>query len=96
MPSSKINQNNFTPTLKEVIVEAQASNQLIETTINPHVIDKNNPHGVTAEQVGAATETYVDNSISAVENKIPVITTGTTDIGEDASLPSGEIYLVLG
>ena len=34
MPSSKINQNNFTPTLKEVVVEAQASNQLIKTTIS--------------------------------------------------------------
>ena len=53
MPSSKINQNNFTPTLKEVIIEAQTSNQLIETTINPHVVDKNNPHAVTAAQVGA-------------------------------------------
>ena len=53
MPSSKINQNNFTPTLKEVVVEAQASNQLIKTTISPHVIDKNNPHNVTAAQTGA-------------------------------------------
>jgi hypothetical protein len=48
MPSSKIYQNNFTPVLKEVIVEAQESIQLIEDTIHPHVVNKNNPHGVTA------------------------------------------------
>ena len=34
--------------------------------LDSHVANKNNPHGVTADQIGAATKGYVDNAIGSI------------------------------
>ena len=52
MPSSKINQGNLNVTLNQVIETAQDTSEIIETSVTPHINDKNNPHAVTAAQVG--------------------------------------------
>lgn len=36
------------------------------TEVEKHLSDKNNPHGVTAEQIGAVTSKYVDDKVSAI------------------------------
>ena len=43
-----------------------------------HIADEENPHGVTAAQVGAATETYVNNAVSAVASKTQSVTLTTS------------------
>jgi len=52
MPSSKINQGNLNVTLNQVIETAQDTSEIIETSVTPHIEDRNNPHAVTAAQVG--------------------------------------------
>ena len=95
MSSSKIHQRSFTPVLKEVIIEAQESTQLIENTIHPHVANKDNPHTVTANQVSTYTIEEIEAKLSAVEGQIPVITSGTEDLEDGVSpLPFTHIYIV--
>lgn len=58
-----------------------------------HIENKENPHEVTAEQIGAATTEYVDNAVANV--KIPMIVS-TEDITAGVTeLPEGTLYLVI-
>lgn len=35
------------------------------TTLENHITNKSNPHGVTAEQIGAVTKEYVDEAVAS-------------------------------
>lgn len=59
---------------------ASAINEFEDPVINAHIADKNNPHGVTAEQIGAASKEYVDNAVANVEVPTEIFTvTATVD-----------------
>ena len=58
------------------------------TEVEKHLSDKNNPHGVTAEQIGAATSEYVDDKVGAITaESIGAVKTVTTS-------GTGRVYAV--
>lgn len=56
-----------------VRTDLTSSIQNVENTLNQSIIqhtsDKNNPHSVTAEQVGAYDKTYMDQQLSGIDNR---------------------------
>lgn len=42
----------------------------ISSKLDPHIASKENPHMVTAEQIGAAEKTYVDNKFQSIDSTI--------------------------
>ena len=62
-------------TLESVLDENAAANLL--NLINAHTEDDNNPHGVTAEQVGARPNTWTPTADQVGASAKPVILTGT-------------------
>lgn len=57
---------------------ASAINEFEDPVVNAHIADKNNPHGVTAEQIGAASKEYVDNAVANVEVPTEIFTVTAT------------------
>ena len=72
----------------------------VQGNLDTHTGNKSNPHGVTAEQVGAAEADHNHDGVYAPANHnhdgvyAPAIVASTTDIGEGASLPTGTLYVV--
>lgn len=65
--------------------------------IESHIANKNNPHAVTAGQVGAYTKNEVDNKITTCENKFEyVIFAGTEAQWEDLSQTEKDKYIMRG
>lgn len=96
--------SDHTHTAADVGADASGSAAAVQVDLGTHTGNKNNPHGVTAEQVGAAaanhnhdsryyTETEVNNLLAA---KAPAYTYGTTDLeaGSASTEPEGSLHLV--
>lgn len=82
-PYSVAKANGYTGTeeeLNKAVAELVETNSLVkgvQTHINSHSNKKDNPHGVTAAQVGAATMDDVEN---AVKDKAPMHSKGQYDL----------------
>ena len=63
--------------------------------VNDHIADKNNPHDVTCEQIGAVTQTELASAVSSALNNASIAYLGSAapanDLGKD-----GDIYIVTG
>ena len=62
---------------KTAIEEAKKAGTDAQTTIGNHVANKENPHGVTAEQVGAAEEDHEHSAADISSGTFPVARGGT-------------------
>ena len=74
-------------------ITIQAEN--MEALISSHTKDTANPHGVTAEQVGAVTQAELESAVATALNNASIAYVGsatpTNDMGKD-----GDIYIVSG
>lgn len=52
-------------TYSEVGADQSGAAAAVQANLDTHTSNKSNPHGVTAAQIGAATESYVDDAIEA-------------------------------
>lgn len=76
-----------------VAAQAAAAIGVVQTNLTNHENDKNNSHGVTAEQIGAATEQYVDGAVSnamAIRKTLPVAAGQTIAAGDVVDVVNGE------
>lgn len=65
-----LNNIKSTDTLDGIVSGLKDSDSANAKAISDHIADTNNPHKVTAAQVGAYTTTEVDTKVSAVEAKL--------------------------
>lgn len=63
--------------------------------VDAHIADKNNPHNVTCEQIGAVTQTELNAAVTTALNNANIAYVGSAapanDVGKD-----GDIYIVSG
>lgn len=92
-----------TPTMNNFRAVTKLPEAYLPDAVNAHIANKNNPHGVTAEQIGAASKEYVDNAVAnagggsgvhigADEPEDGDVWIDTDDEGEDSSdnfIPNG-------
>lgn len=61
----------------------------IRTAVDEHISNKNNPHGITAEQIGAAKSTHTHTEYA------PKYSYGTTDlVAGESILADGKLHFV--
>ena len=101
--NGKALSGNITLSASDVGADASGSASAVQANLNAHTGNKNNPHGVTVSQIGAApsshthddryyTEAEVNNLLNG---KAPAYTYGTGDLSAGSSpLATGVLYFV--
>lgn len=69
--------DNWTPTAQDVGADPSGSAAAVQKNLDTHAGNKNNPHGVTASQVGAAPTQHNHNASAITEGTLPIARGGT-------------------
>lgn len=65
--------------IAEAVIAVEDKTDTVENKIDTHILDKENPHNVTAGQTGAYTKMETDNKITEVVNPVANAVTGKLD-----------------
>ena len=90
-----INEN--TQALEDALVTHNSdsnAHSALQTATSNHIADKNNPHGVTAAQVGAAASSHTHSAGNITSGTLPVSRGGTGNTSVDSTPTSGSSKMV--
>lgn len=89
--------NENTQALENALVEHNSdenAHSALRTTVAEHTADKNNPHAVTAAQVGAAAASHNHSAAAITSGTLPVSRGGTGNTSVDSTPTSGSKKMV--